>query len=51
MLKIRHYGGAILNKYGQTGEWVSNVVDSTYGVSVLRSIRNIWDTLKKTLVV
>jgi len=42
---------AILNKYGQTEEWVSNVVDSTYGVSVWRSIRNLWDSLKENLVV
>ena len=42
---------AILNKYGQIKEWISNVVDSTYKVSVWRSIRNLWDSLKKNLVV
>ncbi|WMV11713.1 hypothetical protein MTR67_005098 [Solanum verrucosum] len=31
----------ILYKYGQNEEWVSNVVDSTYGVSIWRSIRNL----------
>ncbi|WMV56044.1 hypothetical protein MTR67_049429 [Solanum verrucosum] len=35
---------AILNKYGQTE-------DSTYGVTVWRSIRNLWDSLKENLVV
>ncbi|WMV13369.1 hypothetical protein MTR67_006754 [Solanum verrucosum] len=34
-----------------TEEWVSNVVDSTYGVSVWRSIRNLWDSLMENLVV
>ena len=32
----------IVNKYGLNGNWVSNSVNSSYGVSVWRTIRNLW---------
>lgn len=34
-----------IRKYGQIDPWTSNIVTSTYGVSVWRSIRNLWPKL------
>ena len=50
-MKIRHYGEEQFStSMGRTEEWMSNVVDSTYRVSVWRSTKNLWDSLKKNLV-
>ncbi|KAH0751395.1 hypothetical protein KY285_004543 [Solanum tuberosum] len=39
----------IVSKYGQTDSWTSNTVTSTYGVSVWRSIRNLWPKLARNI--
>ncbi|WMV38706.1 hypothetical protein MTR67_032091 [Solanum verrucosum] len=39
----------IVSKYGQTDSWTSNTVTSTYGVSVWRSIRNLWPKLTRNI--
>ncbi|WMV10716.1 hypothetical protein MTR67_004101 [Solanum verrucosum] len=39
----------IVSKYGQTDSWTSNTVTSTYGVSVWRSIRNLWPELARNI--
>ena len=40
----------IVNKYGLNGNWVSNSVNSTYGVSAWRTIRNMWPDLSRNIV-
>lgn len=35
----------VISKYGQSDQWASNIVTSTYGISVWRSIRNLWPML------
>ncbi|KAG5571712.1 hypothetical protein H5410_061478 [Solanum commersonii] len=39
----------IVSKYGQTDSWTSNIVTSTYGVSVWMSIRNLWPKLARNI--
>lgn len=36
----------IQHRYGQEGQWCSNVVAGTYGVGVCRTIRNLWIAFK-----
>ena len=40
----------IVNKYGLNGNWVSNSVNSTYGVSAWRTIRNLWPDISRNIV-
>ena len=42
--------GGVVNKYGLNGNWVSNSVNSTYGVSAWRTIRNLWPDLSRNIV-
>ena len=42
--------GGVVNKYGLNGNWVSNSVNSTYGVSAWRTIRNLWLDLSRNIV-
>ncbi|WMV21262.1 hypothetical protein MTR67_014647 [Solanum verrucosum] len=39
----------IISKYGQTEQWTTNTVISTYGVSVWRTIRNLWPKLSRSI--
>ena len=42
--------GGVVNKYGLNGNWVSNSVNSTYGVSAWRTIRNLWPDISRNIV-
>ncbi|WMV47514.1 hypothetical protein MTR67_040899 [Solanum verrucosum] len=39
----------IVNKYDMDGKWCSNLVNDTYGVSVWRTIRNLWPNLIRNI--
>ena len=39
----------IISKYGQTEQWTTNTVTNTCGVSVWRTIRNLWPKLSSSI--
>ena len=39
----------VISKYGQTEQWTTNTVTNTYGVSVWRTIRNLWPKLSESI--
>lgn len=39
----------IISKYGQTEQWTTNTVTNAYGVSVWRTIRNLWPKLSGSI--
>lgn len=41
-----YWGSVIKAKYDEEGKWMSKEVNTTYRVSLWRSIRNLWPVLK-----